>query len=592
MQLTRSFFLSFVPSMKVLDAKGLTLSMIYPVSDAITYNMIKYGIYDRNCSEGNVTLDQWFEPTLVEPSVGYTPGEGTSIQLLNITIKADPSSFDNAPPEIASQWSTDENGESGGTIQFCLSTYIHTVGDPDAIVTGSETMITVTYDLTNGFSVETSVDPTRQEQNAVENFGPEGFFCDDAGVELTESQKQFLGRAGGELSVCVIPNERARNAGLGLKSIDNFSWIRVDANGGRVEQVAIEDGKVPGNGLTELQCDDDGCGFKSILTANFFRQNLLPPAEMPSSALSSAPDEMITNGFGVITSPAYPGKCLDIGLDNSNMSMSDCDYLTTQQWDYEPSTGRILSLRSDYCIQERFQYIQGNVCENVQDFWWTLTYAGPGQVWLSQERDGLFGLCATVLPPSSGYDVKLMPCASSNDQRFNYPSGWMLERRDLLEEERDKDKNDDFYLERRSGDAAVPAASGDRDPAFQDAIDKFVESVMKQRQLRGHRKLGTATISGVGTATVKFKRRIYRRNLQTGEETWEETYDESRRRFLQVVAELGEEGVTGPFGVQLDILTGPDAFTNFFDDSSSQSTFGRGTVVGAALATILLSTML
>ena len=248
-------------------------------------------------------------------------------------------------------------------------------------------------------------------------------------------------------------------------------------------------------------------------------------------------------------------------------------------------------------MRERFQAIQANVCENNQDFWWTLTYAGPDQVWLSQERDGLFGLCATVLP-ASGYDVRLQSCASSDAQRFNYPSGWLLKRRDLLEEENDEEENDAFHGEEDSGDVAVPAASRrERDPAFQAAIDEFVESVMKQRRLRGHRELGTATIGGAGTATVKFKRRIYRRNLQTGEETWEETFHERRRRFLQLGAEevVGEDGISGPFGVQLEILTGPDAFTNFLDDSSAQSTFGRGTVVGAALTTIttiLLSTLL
>jgi hypothetical protein len=99
-----------------------------------------------------------------------------------------------------------------------------------------------------------------------------------------------MGIPGSQLSVCVTPNEKAQNEGLGLASLDSFTWIREDVqNGGRVEQVAIENGAPYGNGLTTMQCDFNLCQFQSILKADFFVQAGNIPTEMPSSMPTSMP---------------------------------------------------------------------------------------------------------------------------------------------------------------------------------------------------------------------------------------------------------------------------------------------------------------
>ena len=159
----------------ILDPKGLTLSMVYPITDYITADMVKYELYNKNCSEGGVRVEEWFTPTLVSPSVDHVSGDldNPQMALMNITIVTDPNSFDNAPPEVADQWFSD-GAQGSGRIQFCLLAQIHVRDDPSAIVDGSETLIIVDYDLTDGFTIEVDVDPDRNNQTADEDYGPTG----------------------------------------------------------------------------------------------------------------------------------------------------------------------------------------------------------------------------------------------------------------------------------------------------------------------------------------------------------------------------------------------------------------------------------
>ena len=195
-----------------------------------------------------------------------------------------------------------------------------------------------------------------------------------------------MGRLGSELSVCVVPNQKAIDAGLKLKQIDSFVWVRVDPGGGRVEQVAVNDGKVPGNGLTEMVCDDDGCGFKSILQSNFFVDNIPPPTEAPSSAPTPVP-----NVIGPLKTLHDPNMCLDYNFNTGNIYMNPCNGADNQQWDWDPVTGLVRSTGaySNVCIREDFGAIRGAGCENYPEFSWSFNPYYDNH-WMQQLRGDLW----------------------------------------------------------------------------------------------------------------------------------------------------------------------------------------------------------
>jgi hypothetical protein len=150
----------------VFDADGLSLSMVYPISDYITSDMVKYELYNRNCSEGKVRTDQYFNSSLVHPTPGDPQGDGSDLQLMNITIFVDPASFNEAPPDVSDQWYDSSKGVSAGRVQFCIKAFLHLPGNVQAVVDGSETLVIVDYDLTDGFEIEVSVGAVQNEAQA------------------------------------------------------------------------------------------------------------------------------------------------------------------------------------------------------------------------------------------------------------------------------------------------------------------------------------------------------------------------------------------------------------------------------------------
>ena len=89
--------------------------------------------------------------------------------------------------------------------------------------------------------------------------------------------------------MCVIPNEKARSEGFGLDKVDGFTWVRTDKTGGSVEQVAIQDGQISGDGLTQMVCDDSGCNFVTMLKADFFVGSVAANCLRPKDRMSGNP---------------------------------------------------------------------------------------------------------------------------------------------------------------------------------------------------------------------------------------------------------------------------------------------------------------
>ena len=284
-----------------LSADGLSLNMIYPVSDFIKSNMVTWTVWDRNCTDG-IEVGEWFDTTLISPTPTTPQGTGSGTQILNISIAVNPSSFDDAPASIANQFDLfGENGNANGAagrVQFCLEAAVHAEGDVTSIVDRSETMITVDYDLTSGFEVQFNVAPVFNEESARDSYGPEGYWCNEAGEELNDVERQSMGLPGSLLKVCVVPNEKSRLAGFGLDKINDFFWVRTDSSGGRITQTVIADGQLV-DPLSEIVCEGVGaqsqCKTVTLLKANFFVNNALSvPTEMPSSAPTETPSSSPT----------------------------------------------------------------------------------------------------------------------------------------------------------------------------------------------------------------------------------------------------------------------------------------------------------
>lgn len=78
----------------------LYLNLLYSV---LYCCRIKYQVYDKNCSEGGVIVSEWFDANLVSPQPEDPQRDGTSLNLMNLTIFVDPASFDEAPAGVSDQ---------------------------------------------------------------------------------------------------------------------------------------------------------------------------------------------------------------------------------------------------------------------------------------------------------------------------------------------------------------------------------------------------------------------------------------------------------------------------------------------------------
>ncbi len=94
------------------------------------------------------------------------------------------------------------------------------------------------------------------------------------------------------------------------------------------------------------------------------------------------------------------------------------------------------------------------------------------------------------------------------------------------------------------------------------------------QQQQGPPNTTPATIRGEGVATVTFGRRVYRRNLKTGEEGWH--WRQEGTRQLQIGATAGQ------FGMELTIYTSNYGYQE--DSSALSQSFGVAVSILSALA--------
>jgi hypothetical protein len=96
-----------------------------------------------------------------------------------------------------------------------------------------------------------------------------------------------------------------------------------------------------------------------------------------------------------------------------------------------------------------------------------------------------------------------------------------------------------------------------------------------------HRNLqqGTAQVSGAGIGTLKFIRRVYKRNLLTGEEGWSTKIGHVQRKLQVGKAE---------FNVDLQVVTSNRDYA--FSSSSPPTTFPGGPLL--KLSSLLLTSLM
>jgi hypothetical protein len=151
-----------------------------------------------------------------------------------------------------------------------------------------ETIVTLTIDLTDGFTIDTvTVQPKDVAiKTASQAYQVEGYQCDAVNEPLSEAELTATRNQGSIIRVCVRPDQTARDDGIFMRFIDSFAWER-DYGGviGVVTQPAVENREAASNQLTDLYCTsgDAVCSFDTVLFAALFRT----PGAITGSGIAS-----------------------------------------------------------------------------------------------------------------------------------------------------------------------------------------------------------------------------------------------------------------------------------------------------------------
>lgn len=248
----------------------LSFALDFLTSDFILDEMARAQIYTDDCAQGNTTVPSTDLAWTLNPD--DTPaGVGNNSRGFVVDIVMNTTNIANSVT-----YSEETVGEVIGTVRFCVRFGLWTNSDSPIEVNFLETLVTLTVDLTDGFSIDTVNVRARDAlvRTATQAYEVEGYQCDNNNVRLT-GQDLVVSRNQGEIiRVCVTPNQEARDQEVFMRYIDNFSWQR-DYGGaiGVVTQAAVEDREAANNALSELFCTPGSlvCAFETILFASMYR---------------------------------------------------------------------------------------------------------------------------------------------------------------------------------------------------------------------------------------------------------------------------------------------------------------------------------
>ena len=266
------------------DSNSFTLD--FTVTDYIAQGMTKYSLWKApDCQEGNLELDtsDAFKSKSTSDVVGSVDfasprgdGDVATGGTVSLIMEFDPETISSSDIYTESEIDNQMIAE----IRFCVRFGLWT---PDTQTTPVEvnfleTLITLTVDLTDGFEIGSiTVEPkNRLVRTANQAYEVVGYECDAAKTRLTDAERALPRNQGEVITVCVEPEQEAKDDGIYMRSVDDFFFSRpgtLELPAG-VRQVAIEDNVQAGNLLTTYtssECAGSSvCTFSTILFAQFY----------------------------------------------------------------------------------------------------------------------------------------------------------------------------------------------------------------------------------------------------------------------------------------------------------------------------------
>jgi len=261
---------------------GLAMDFAYQLSNFIVEGQAYYEVYTSGCKESGTEVATGAGLTM-SPLVDIDPAatsvvddDGFVIDDRSATV---PVAIDVATIAGASDIYTETGSgdDLGATIEFCIRFGLNTLTDPASEVNFLESIVTMTVDLGDGFTVDAiQVTPKDQLLNtANQAYTVTGFLCNpDDGSELTQGVDGTAAafNQGSLISVCVKPDAQGVSDGIVMRTIDDFAWSRDTTN-----QEAIASGAASTNSLTSFDptaCAGGAyCTFSTILFAAFYSSN-------------------------------------------------------------------------------------------------------------------------------------------------------------------------------------------------------------------------------------------------------------------------------------------------------------------------------
>ena len=149
-----------------------------------------------------------------------------------------------------------------GTLSFCVKFSLENLMAPGVSINFLETIMNVTIDMKQGFSVvnihTNRDDASETNRNATVDYYVEAYQCDtDTGTALEDPEPLSQGS---ELSICIKTN----GTDVGLTDIKQ---LNLKQDGGESINAILDS---TGNGLTDWSCEAQMCSARTMLVSSFF----------------------------------------------------------------------------------------------------------------------------------------------------------------------------------------------------------------------------------------------------------------------------------------------------------------------------------
>ena len=250
---------------------ALNFQLDYIVSDFIIDSMIDAEAYTTECKEGGQTIpENNMNFTLITDDT--PPGAGDFERSISINVTVNPSNLENS---VVFNYTYDENGKKSAEVKFCMRFSLYTNGATPIEVNYLETIVGFTADLSSGFTIDgIAVEPKEVEEvTATQKYSVDAYKCNKFDDTLSSTALSLAMTQGEVIRVCVTPNQDAREQGLYMNAIEDFTFER-DYGGpiGLITQIAIENKQEASNYMTALFCTPGSliCAFETVLMADFF----------------------------------------------------------------------------------------------------------------------------------------------------------------------------------------------------------------------------------------------------------------------------------------------------------------------------------